>query len=356
MKRSLKQENGKARISRFPMSLFWTILAIMLVIGGIHQGILIGLQTAAWPEIVVIHIIVLYWLGAAVGLTLFIRARIRKIYDEPLQDISDAAKQVAKGDFTVRLQPLHSKEKQDYLDKMILDLNTMIEELDSIETLKTDFISNVSHEMKTPMAVIKNYSQLLQAESDPARRDEYAAVIEEAAGKMADLITNILRLNRLEQQKIVPEPAPYDLSRQLAECILGFDTALEKKDIELKADIDERLRVTADESLMELVWNNLLSNAIKFTEPGGAVTVREQVERGVVRVSVSDTGCGMDAESVRRIFDKFYQADTSHATEGNGLGLALVHRVLTLQGGEISVESTPGRGSTFTVTLPITHI
>ena len=335
------------------MSLFWIILAIMLVMGGVHQGLLLGVQQTGWSELVIVHIIVLFWIAAAVGLTYLIRWRIVKVYDTPLREVSAATKRVAKGDFSVRIEPLHTGSKQDYLDVMILDLNTMIEELGSIETLKTDFVSNVSHEMKTPISVIKNYSELLQRETDETKRTEYAVAIEEAAGKLSGLITNILRLNRLEHQRIVPISQPYDLTRQLSDCIIGFENAMEQKEIELEVDMEDRVTITADESLLELVWNNLLSNAIKFTEPGGTITVRETTENGVVCVSVSDTGCGMAPESAKHIFDKFYQGDTSHATEGNGLGLALVQRVLTLLGGSITVESAPGNGSTFTVQLPM---
>lgn len=352
MKKVKKWGAGKVRETRFPMSLFWMILAIMLVVGGVHQGILIGLEEAAWPPIVVVHIIVLFWIGAAVGLTCLIRWRITKVYDTPLQNVSAVTKRVAKGDFAAHIEPLHTGRKMDYLDVMILDLNTMIGELGSIETLKTDFISNVSHEMKTPLSVIKNYSELLQLEEDGAKRAEYAAIIEEAAGKMSDLITNILRLNKLEHQKIVPRAQTYDLSRQLSDCIISFENALEKKEIELVVEIEDRVAVTADESLLELVWNNLLSNAVKFTEAGGTILVRERTDGSVISVEVADTGCGMDAGSIQRIFDKFYQGDTSHATEGNGLGLALAQRVLTLTGGSIAVESERGAGSKFTVTLP----
>ena len=168
---------------------------------------------------------------------------------------------------------------------------------------------------------------------------------------MAVLVSNILRLNRLENQKIVPKRNRYDLCRQLADCILQFENRWEAKGLELEADMEDSAQIYADESLLELVWNNLLSNAVKFTEPGGVISVTERKDGDQIVVSVRDTGCGMSEEQVRHIFDKFYQGDTSHAMEGNGLGLALVRRVMDLTSGEIQVESEPGRGSVFTIIL-----
>ena len=250
---------------------------------------------------------------------------------------------------------VHTADRLDYLDVMILDFNKMVEELGSVETLKTDFVSNVSHEMKTPIAVIKNYAELLRTGNGTAEeRQEYARNIEEAAGRLSDLISNILRLNKLENQRIDPEMETCDLCAQLEECILQYEELWDEKDLELEIEMEDRAFVQADRSLLELVWNNLLSNAGKFTEPGGTVTVRQRTAKGYVEVSVADTGCGMAPESLRHIFDKFYQGDTSHSREGNGLGLALVRRILILMNGEIQVESKEGEGSVFTVRLPRT--
>ena len=288
---------------------------------------------------------------SAAGVGVF--ALIRRHLLRPVRRLSEAAQQVAKGDFSVRLAPQRRDGKKDEFEVLFDDFNTMAEELSSTETLKTDFISNVSHEMKTPLAVIKNYAELLQAPELPqSDRLAYAQSVEEAASRMTELITNILRLNRIENQKIVPEIRRYDVCRQLADCLLQFESRWEEKRIEPDFDLEDSAYVSADESLLELAWNNLMSNAIKFTEPGGAVTVRQRTEGDRVVVSFTDTGCGMSVEAQKRIFDKFYQGDTSHATEGNGLGLALVERVMALLGGEIAVESELGKGSTFTVTLP----
>ena len=238
---------------------------------------------------------------------------------------------------------------------LVLCFNKMTAELGSIETLKTDFVSNVSHEMKTPLAVIKNYSELLQAESlDDRKRQEYASAIETSAGGLTDLISNILRLNRIENQKIVPEAAEFDLCRQLTDCILQFEEKWEEKQLDLDIDMAESAPIVTDESLLTLVWNNLLSNAIKFTPAGGRITLSQHTENQRHLVTIRDTGIGMDEATASRIFEKFYQGDSSHHTEGNGLGLALVSRVLTLLHGEISVESQPGQGTAFTVSLPLT--
>ena len=170
---------------------------------------------------------------------------------------------------------------------------------------------------------------------------------------MSNLISNILKLNKLENQRIVPQVEVFDICRQLCDCALGFEDAWERKEIELDVDMDDSAWIKGDESLLELVWNNLMSNAVKFTPEGGTIGIHQKTEGGKVVISISDTGCGIKAESLHHIFDKFYQGDTSHATEGNGLGLALVYRVLTLLDGEIQVVSEEGKGSTFTVTLPL---
>jgi len=185
-----------------------------------------------------------------------------------------------------------------------------------------------------------------------AQRLEYAKGIEGAAARLSSLISNILKLNKLENQNIVPELEVYDVCRQLCESIFLFEDAWEEKGIELEADIEDVAKIRADASLLELVWNNLLSNAVKFTETGGCITIRQTSDEEHIRIEVSDTGCGITKEQINHIFDKFYQGDTSHSREGNGLGLALVKRVLELMDGEIRIDSEIGKGSTFTVIWP----
>lgn len=347
----------KIKESLFPPSLFAIYFGVLLLMAGIHSGLLVFMNKIGWGNLVQTIVPMVYWGMVAVGLTLFTRKKIKDTYEEPLHKMAEATRKVAEGDFSVYVPTIHAADKLDYLDVMIMDFNKMVEELGSIETLKTDFISNVSHEMKTPIAVMKNYAELLAADRiEDGSRKEYAKTVENAATRLSELVSNILKLNKLESQRIMPETEDYDICRQLCECILQFEDIWEEKRIKLETEIEDAVMVKADASLMELVWNNLISNALKFTEPGGSVTVSQTSDADYIRIAVSDTGCGMSRDSMDHIFDKFYQGDTSHSKEGNGLGLALVKRVLELMDGSIHVVSEEGKGSTFTVTLPAAGI
>ncbi len=274
----------------------------------------------------------------------------RKItMDRPVKKIKKALAKVKNGDYSVRLD---TSEVQMNFSEIMESINHMTEELSGVETLRSDFIANVSHELKTPLSVIQNYGTLLQSPNlSEEKRLEYSKSITNTSRKLADLITNILKLNRLENQQIYPDKNRYNLSEQLCECLLQFENVWEASQIQIDTDLDEDVMVNADMELLNIVWNNLFSNAFKFTDAGGKVSVLLKNNGEFAIVKVSDTGCGMLPEVGKHIFDKFYQGDTSHATEGNGLGLALVKRIIDIISGEISVSSTLGVGSTFTVKL-----
>ncbi|SDA25887.1 Signal transduction histidine kinase [Ruminococcus sp. YE71] len=280
------------------------------------------------------------------------RLRKKVMIDRPVKRISDGLEKLTEGDFSERIEPFADPLGSNQYNIIIERINKMADELAGVETLRTDFVSNVSHEMKTPLAVIQNYAALLRSPnlSDDDRMG-YAAAIDEATKRLAALITNILKLNKLENQQIFPENKVIDLSELVCECMLEFENEWEKKNIGIETDIDDGIMISADPELLSLVWNNLFSNAIKFTDEGGKVSVAVKRTVGGASVSVTDTGCGIDSETGRHIFDKFYQGDTSHASGGNGLGLALVKRIIDITGCEIRVSSELGRGSTFTVIL-----
>lgn len=284
--------------------------------------------------------------------TLIDSARRWLLVTRPVQRIADAAGKITQGDFSVRIQPVFTLGGQDGFNTIIHSFNRMAEELSGIETLRTDFISNVSHELKTPLAIIQNCGTMLQRPGlTEEQRQEYAKTVTDASRRLADLITNILKLNKLENQQIYPEKEVFNVGEQLCECLLGFEDIWEGKDIELVTDIAEDVFVKSDRSLLSLVWNNLFSNALKFTPAEGRVSVSLKAKGAFAVVQISDTGCGISPEVGAHIFEKFYQGDSSHATQGNGLGLALVKRVMDIVDGDISVSSEVGRGSVFTVTI-----
>lgn len=316
---------------------------------------LLGIQYIDFENMPVGYIIGIfcYWAFVAAAFTGVTNMYTRTKFDIPIRRLSKAAREVAEGDFSVYIEPINPPERYDYRDVMFEDFNKMVEELRSIETLTNDFIANVSHEIKTPISIIQNYASALEKEElTEEEREEYSHTIIMATKRLNTLVENILRLNKLDNQELKRTSESYDICKQLCDCALQFEDLLEEKKIVFKADIEDRAIIRADEGMLEIVWFNLLSNAIKFSEPGGKITMKQTSELGSVTVSISDTGCGMDGETMKHIFDKFYQGDTSRSSEGNGLGLAITSKVVEKLGGKINVNSELGNGSTFTVVLP----
>jgi len=335
-------------LSRFSMGIllfgFVVIVNFILFFSYMEKGQIEG-QHARW---IIAGNIVFLAILFTVADTLYRKYTVTK----PINRIRKALDKVVTGDFSVRIDYIKGPNSGNEFDDVITYLNHMIEELSSVETLRTDFVANVSHELKTPMAVIQNYGTLLQSPTlTEEQRMEYGKAITEQTRRLSTLVMNILKLNKLENQQIYPNTQKYDLGEQLCESMLEFEAVWESKQIEIDTDIVEEVYVEADKELLSLVWNNLLSNALKFTEPGGMVSLRLYTDETYAYIQVKDTGCGMTPETGQNIFKKFYQGDTSHATKGNGLGLALVKRVIDICKGEISVSSRLGEGSTFTVKL-----
>ena len=288
----------------------------------------------------------------SVGMALIDYIRRKFTVERPVKRITEATSKMIEGDFNVRIETIAKFATDDSFNEIIECINKMATELSGVETLRTDFIANVSHEMKTPLAVMQNYGTLLQApDLSEEKRMEYAKAITDASRRLADMMTNILKLNRLENQQIYPNLTTFDLGEQLCESLLQYESVWERKNIEIETDLAENVHVCADIELLSLVWNNLFSNAFKFTEDGGKVSLSLTADERYATVKVSDTGCGMSAEVGAHIFEKFYQGDTSHRTQGNGLGLPLVKRVVDIMQGEIGVESAVGVGTTFMVKI-----
>lgn len=281
----------------------------------------------------------------------FVRREL--VIQRSVRHIVQAAQTIVAGDFSVRVKPISRFSSDESFNEIVQCFNRMAEELASVETLRTDFIANVSHELKTPLAAMNNYATLLQAPDLPEeQRVAYAKAIAQRSRQLSRMMTNILKLNKLENQQIYPNCRPYDLSDQLCQSLLQFEDVWESKDIDLDTQIPDRVTISADQELLELVWNNLLSNAFKFTPAGGQVRLCLRQLDQQVAVTIQDTGCGMSPNTQSHIFEKFYQGDTSHATQGNGLGLALVRRVVDICQGSIQLTSAPEQGTTFTITLP----
>ncbi len=332
----------------FLLAAFVTTSCIMLFVSALQNSLgreFTPSEITLAAKITMVNVVLI---SVAMAIINYLRRKIT--VERPVKRIADATSKMIEGDFTVRIEPTAKIGTDDSFNEIIECINKMAEELSGVETLRSDFIANVSHEMKTPLAVMQNYATLLQApDISEEKRVEYAKAITDASRRLADMMTNILKLNRLENQQIYPCPTTFDLGEQLCESLLQYESVWEKKNIEIETDIAESVLIFADAELLSLVWNNLFSNAFKFTEDGGKVILALTADEKYATVKISDTGCGMSANVGAHIFEKFYQGDISHATQGNGLGLALVKRVVDIVQGEIGVESTVGVGTTFTV-------
>ena len=328
--------------------IFFAIIAFVMQIAILVYDY-ISERTESTAHIAILILILIFILAAICTAIDIIRRKL--MVDRPVRKILSATEKIAKGDFSARVDIQHTYDRYDEYDLISENLNTMAAELSKSEMLKNDFISNVSHELKTPLAVINSYASALREETlDTDAREKYLDALVSASYRLTDLITNILQLNKLENQELIPEISRINLCDALGEAVLGFEDILEKKEITLECDLED-VFINSSPALLEIVFSNLISNALKFTNPGGYISVTLTQTDTHASVSVSDTGCGMSKEVGQRIFEKFYQGDTSHSSEGNGLGLALVKKVIDILGGEISVSSEVGVGSTFTVVL-----
>lgn len=268
----------------------------------------------------------------------------------PIVEISEATKQVAKGNFQIQLK---ERSRAQEINEMSQNFMLMTQELASIETFRNDFISNVSHEFKTPLAAIEGYAMLLQKPGlSPEKQAAYVSKILANTKRLSKLTGNILQLSQLENQNIMPEKQVFSLDEQLRQVILLYEDRWSQKELELDINLAP-VDYEGNRDLLFQVWQNILGNAIKFTNPGGSIRISLQKEEQGVQVEIADTGIGMSQEVQKRMFEKFYQGNTSHSSEGNGLGLTLAKRIIDLHGGSIIVRSQEGAGACFCIMLPI---
>lgn len=286
---------------------------------------------------------------SSVLISICITMVISQHFFRPIQNLIRALEQVSAGNFDVRL-----KEHAIWCEvkEMNVNFNKMVKELNSIETLQSDFIQNVSHEIKTPLAAIEGYATLLSASTDDEQNKLYATQILKSSRQLSTLTGNILKLSKLENQSIISEKKTFSLDEQIRQAVLSLEPIWSCKNIDIDLDLPE-VSFYGNEDLIFQIWTNLISNGIKFTPSGGLVSVKMSVNEACINVIVADNGIGMTEEVKQHIFDKFYQAEGSRSMEGNGLGLALVKKILSLCGGTIEVTSQTDLGSTFVVKLPV---
>lgn len=289
-------------------------------------------------------LILLFSSSAAFILTLFVNKRVLK----PIRQLSQAMGQVTAGDFKVQLQT-HSKIED--IKDIYEHFNIMVQALDQTEMLQSDFVSNVSHEFKTPINAIEGYAMLLQGTAEATEeQSDYVDKILVNTRRLSDLIGNILLLSRLENQVLPQEKKNFRLDEQIRQAILLLENQWEPKDIEFEVELDE-VNYNGNETMLLQVWNNLIGNAIKFSPDSSMVRIMLKEADDQIICSIDDEGPGISEEEAKHIFDKFYQTDSSHKQEGNGLGLALVKRIVALTDGQVLVENLPKAGCRFTVIL-----
>ena len=267
----------------------------------------------------------------------------------PIVTLSEATKQIAKGDFSVSID---MTERKDEIGDLVHNFNLMAQELRSIEVLKKDFITNVSHELKTPLAIIQGFGKLLADDAlAPDERRQAADRLTKESQRLIKLTSNILRLSKLESRSIAPLSEVFQMDEQIRQTIVALQPAWTDKAITFDVMLRPTI-YTGDEELLSQVWFNLVDNAIKFSYDGGIIKVRMSQTGQFIEVKITDSGIGMDEATRAHIFDQFYQGDTSLQKEGSGLGLSIVKRIVDIHGGSVEVSSRLGEGTCFTVMLP----
>ena len=332
------------------LRLYYVLIVILIILfsAGMVTGVLFLLDILG----VVYHLtyltmIAIFVVSAVAGglMSYFVGKRILA----PMRKLNAASKEVARGNFNITVS---DSSKLQEVQSTFRNFNAMIRELNSNATLSNDFVANVSHEFKTPLTAIEGYAMLMQEpELSEAERNEYLEKILINTRRLTTLVGDILMLSKMESKSLSEQYQVFRLDEQLRQAVVALEPEWSAKNLSFDVALDE-VSFNGCEGLLMHIWSNLLNNAIKFSKNGQEIKISLLDQKECVVVSVTDHGCGMPKEVQERIFEKFYQGDSSHRSEGNGLGLALVKRIVELSDGVVEVLSRPGEGATFRVILP----
>lgn len=343
----MKPERRKAHLNLriyFTVIVLAEVLTMLLVTAGITW--LLGRSFEFTFDYIVIMTMVFFSFLIGYSINIF----VSRAFFRPITRLGTAMRKVAKGDFSVRLDPEESRIRE--MQKLYNDFNNLASELGATEIIQSDFVSNVSHEFKTPINAIEGYATLLQGEQGEEAEQECIRRILLNTGRLSDLVGNILLLSKLDNSTLERAATQFHLDEQIRLSLVLLEDKWTVRNIDLDVDLDE-IEYYGYENLLTHVWSNLISNAIKFSPDGGTITLRLTADDTQVYFTIEDEGPGIDEASLSHIFDRFYQADSSHKTEGNGLGLSLVRKIVTLSGGTVTAENRPDKGSIFRVILPV---
>ncbi len=338
-----KSDEHKQRFALTLLFSFAVFCILVLTIGIVNIIILLlarqGFFTSNRFNLSVVEFIMLLITGASLAIGTLIAVLLGKIPLKPFNTMINGLNRLAKGDYKTRIKFGKLLRRHPAMSELTDSFNKLAEELENTEMLRGDFVNNFSHEFKTPIVSIAGFAKLLKrGKLSPEQQQEYLNVIEEESLRLADMATNVLNMTKVENQSILTEITKFNLSEQLRTCVLLLERKWIKKSIEFSMDFGEHT-IEADEELLKQVWLNLLDNAVKFSPQGGLVEIAIQADDEHLRISIINEGEEIPKEHQKRIFDKFYQVDESHAAEGNGIGLAVVKQITKLHGGMVSVHS-----------------
>ncbi len=329
--------------------LWYYLIGILIVVGSVMSFGLISVLFMGLDENSAISMVFVIIPMSAV-MYLVIVLMIRHM-NKKLEPLLTGIHRVAEGDLTTQLDSGHAAE----YTKIYEEFNSMVRELDATKTEMQNFTNEFAHEFKTPITSISGFADLLceaGEELSQEERQEYLQIIAEQSRRLSHLSQNALLLSKVEATQILTERSDFSLTDQIEHCAVLLLKQMDEKNITLNLPEDVNVHFFGNAELMEQVWINLLSNAIKFTPENGTISVRAETDAKEILVSITDSGAGMSEETMQHIFEKYYQHDTTSLVKGNGIGLAIVQRIVSLSGGRVEVTSRIGQGSTFTVILP----